>query len=98
MSEIGELTRERFMAMAEAAGLGELVRAASLTPPDSAGAIDGRPTAKADQFAWFALGALTLLVWSAAVEIPARPRLRRRRVQALAHFHNALVAFAVAPA
>jgi len=84
LSDLASATGGQVVPLAEAAGLGELVRAASLTPPDSAGAIDGRPTAKADQFAWFALGALTLLVWSAAVEIPARPRLRRRRVQALA--------------
>ena len=84
LSELASATGGQVVPLAEAAGLTELVRTASLTPPDSAGAIEGRPTAKADQFAWFVLGALVLLVWSAAVEVPARPRLRRRRALAVA--------------
>ena len=84
LSELASATGGQVVPLAEAAGLTELVRAASLTPPDSAGAIEGRPTAKADQFAWFALAALAMLIWSAAVEIPARPRLRRRRALAAA--------------
>ncbi|MDP1616336.1 VWA domain-containing protein [Phenylobacterium sp.] len=83
LSELASATGGQVVPLAEASGLTELVRAASLTPPDKAGAIEGRPTAKADQFAWFALAALALLVWSAAVEIPARPRLRQRRAQAV---------------
>lgn len=84
LSDLADATGGQVVPLAEVAGLTELVRSASLTPPDSAGAIEGRPTAKADQFAWFALAALFLLIWSAAVEIPARPRLRRRRAQAAA--------------
>ncbi|MDO8411518.1 MAG: VWA domain-containing protein [Phenylobacterium sp.] len=84
LSELASATGGQVVPLAEAADLTELVRTASLTPPDGAGAIEGRPTAKADQFAWFTLAALALLVWSAAVEIPARPRLRQRRAQAMA--------------
>lgn len=84
LNDLASATGGQVVPLAEAAGLTELVRAASLTPPDSAGAIEGRPTTKADQFAWFVLAALALLIWSAAVEIPARPRLRRRRTQVAA--------------
>ncbi|MDP2214443.1 VWA domain-containing protein [Phenylobacterium sp.] len=84
LSELASATVGQSLPLAEAAGLADLVRTASLTPPDSTGVIDGRPVALADQFVWFALAGLVLLIWSAAVEFPARPRLRRRRVQALA--------------
>lgn len=69
--------------LAGAADLSALVRAASATAPEAAGTEAGRAQGLADQFVWFAAGALILLAWSAASEVPAHPRLRTPRAPAL---------------
>jgi len=69
--------------LAGAADLSALVRTASATAPEAAGTEAGRAQGLADQFVWFAAGALILLAWSAASEVPAHPRLRTPRAPAL---------------
>lgn len=69
--------------LAGAADLSALVRTASATAPEAAGTEAGRAQGLADQFVWFAAGALILLAWSAASEVPAHPRLRTPRTPAL---------------
>ena len=69
--------------LAGAADLSALVRTASATAPGAAGTEAGRAQGLADQFVWFAAGALILLAWSAASEVPAHPRLRTPRTRAL---------------
>lgn len=70
--------------LASAAGLSDIVRAASAAPPEASGAAADRTVGKADQFAWFVAAALVLLAWSAAVEVPAQPRLKIPRPQGAA--------------
>lgn len=78
--------------LARAADLTALVRTASATQPETAGQTKGRQVRGADQFAWFAAAALILLVWSAAVEVPAHPRLRPAKGTLLAQAVLAAVA------
>ncbi|MDX5330733.1 MAG: VWA domain-containing protein [Caulobacteraceae bacterium] len=68
----------------DAAGLPALVRTASATAPDIAGTQTTRAQRLADQFVWFVAAALVLLAWSAATEIPAKPRLQATRTPVLA--------------
>mgnify|MGYP005748876017 CR=1 FL=1 len=68
----------------DATGLPALVRTASATAPDIAGTQTTRAQRLADQFVWFVAAALVLLAWSAATEIPAKPRLQATRTPVLA--------------
>jgi Ca-activated chloride channel homolog len=89
LTELTAATGGQYLELARAAGIVELVRQASVKPPEMAGADGEAAPARPDQFVWFIAAAILLLCWSAAVEFTARPRLRRRgRIAA----HGALAA------
>ncbi|MDP1874490.1 VWA domain-containing protein [Phenylobacterium sp.] len=69
--------------LAAAVDLSSRVRAASAAAPEATGLAAARAVQAADQFVWFAAAALILLAWSAAVEVPAHPRLRQARTPGL---------------
>ena len=84
LQAMASATGGRYLELSQARELAALARAASARAPASARHVaDGR-TARADRFAWFAGAAIILLAWSALAEFTARPRLRRRRIAAVA--------------
>lgn len=97
LRELADATVGAYLGAAEA---GELAGRVEALGRQTNAAAEGLGTAKVDRFGWLALPALLLLLWSALIEWPALPRLRRRHAAlpvALALFVTGAPSVAIKP-